>query len=953
MTDALLSRDAEVELIGGRVDGAASGSEGSLVVIEGPPGIGKTSLLAFGEKRARAAGLQVLRARGDESEVEIGFGIVRQLLEAIVSEASPNQRRAIFAGSARLAAPILLPGQGPIADPPSGSGLPELFAALHGLFWVVSNLSDRQPLLISVDDAHWSDAPSLRFLAYLGRRVRDLPLVMIVARRSGEGARFEELESLIATGDPEQLKPSVLDEPTVTALVRQDLDASASADFGRACHQATGGNPFLLSELLGGVREQGIPVSDEGISQLDFLSLEKVGRAVADRISRRSESAQALARSVAVLGGVETRWAAALAGLPDEEAERAADELSEVGLFANARPLRFAHPVLRTAAYEMQDLGQRSLAHAQAAELLMAGGAHERVAGHLLHVAPVGDAQRVQALREAAAKARQRGAPETAARYLRRALEEPPTEDERPGVMFELARVAALQAEPDVLKDLAAAASLTRDRSERVAILRESAFIAATNYGLFPEARSTLDAAIDAARDGDPELVVALEGERAIWAVMDSSNELGAAAEELEVAAGGISGSTPGERALLVPVAFSRLCRARAASDVRLALEPAFGDGKLIAEQGPGSILVGMAAGVAALGNFSELLEPEGARGLRAAAERGSLHGFAMHSINPARCAYLAGRLTEAEALLTDGLRATQEGASVGVGVALAWMLDLLADQGKLEQAHSLLDAYQMGGGLPPLFPFDLLLVSRGRLRASLGDPDAGLQDVRAAGALHNGWGVLSPALGGWRSAAAEILIAQGESAEAGALATDELELAELTELPHVIGNSLRVLGLCTETDGGLAHLERSVEILDRPETQLEFARAMLDLGAALRRANRRGESRVPLKQAQDCLREAVDLAYGFGASGLAERGQRELAATGARPRRIVISGVGSLTASELRVARMAADGMTNRQIASALFVTVKTVEKHLGNAYGKLEIRSRRELQSALGAVG
>ncbi len=949
MTGALLSRDTEVKVIGARVDAASSGTEGSLIVIEGPPGIGKTSLLDVAEQRARVAGLEVLRARADESEVEIGFGIVRQLLEGVVSEASPSQRRAIFAGSARLAAPILLPGQDPIADPPSGSGLPELFAALHGLFWVVSNLSDREPLLISVDDAHWSDAPSLRFLAYLGRRVRDLPLVLMIARRCGEGASFGELESLIATGDPEQLQPCALDEPTVTELVRRHLDENASTEFGRACHRATGGNPFLLSELLGGVKEQGIPASKDGIAQLGDLSLEKVARAVADRISRRSESAQALARSVAVLGGVETRWAAALAGLSDEEAERAADELAGVGLFANARPLRFAHPVLRTAAYEMQDLGQRSLEHARAAELLMAGGAHERVAGHLLHVAPAGDAQRVETLREAAARARARGAPETAARYLRRALEEPPREQERPGAMFELARVAALQAEPDVLKDLAAAASLTRDREERVAILRESAFIAATNYGLFPEARSTLDQAMDAARDGDPELLVALEGERAIWAVMDSSSDLGAAAEELEAAAGGVSGSTPGERALLVPLAFSRLCRGRPASEVRLALEPAFGEGKLIAEQGPGSILVGMAAGVAALGDFADLLEPEGARGLRAAADRGSLHGFAMHSINPARCAYLAGRLAEAEALLTDGLRATQEGASVGMGVALAWMLDLLGDRGKFEEARALLDAYQMGGELPALFPFDLLLVSRGRLRASLGDPDGGLRDVRAAGALHQGWGVLSPALGGWRSAAAEILIGQGEDEEARALAKQELELAELTELPHVIGNSLRVLGLCTEADGGLARLERSVELLNRRETQLEFARAMLDLGAALRRANRRGESRAPLREAQDCLREAVDLAHGFGAGRLADRGQRELAATGARPRSIVISGVASLTASEMRVARMAADGMTNRQIASALFVTIKTVEKHLGNAYGKLEIGSRRELPAAL----
>ena len=137
-------------------------------------------------------------------------------------------------------------------------------------------------------------------------------------------------------------------------------------------------------------------------------------------------------------------------------------------------------------------------------------------------------------------------------------------------------------------------------------------------------------------------------------------------------------------------------------------------------------------------------------------------------------------------------------------------------------------------------------------------------------------------------------------------------------------------------------HLREAVEVLAGSSARLEHARALVDLGAMLRRANRRKEARDPLQQ-------GLELARKCGAKPLAERAHTELVATGARPRRLVFSGLEALTPSERRVAAMAAEGMTNRELAQALFVTPRTVEVHLSSVYRKLEISSRSQLSHAL----
>jgi DNA-binding CsgD family transcriptional regulator len=237
---------------------------------------------------------------------------------------------------------------------------------------------------------------------------------------------------------------------------------------------------------------------------------------------------------------------------------------------------------------------------------------------------------------------------------------------------------------------------------------------------------------------------------------------------------------------------------------------------------------------------------------------------------------------------------------------------------------------------------FIFFLTARGRLRLDQRRPENALDDFLAIGRIAEAVEIHNPAFRPWRSHAATALHALGRDGEARELATEELELARRWGAPRPIGVALCTLGLIDGDTHGDVRLREAIDVLAASPARLEHAKALVQLGAARRRRNARVE-------AKELLREGVELAYRCGATALVERGNEELAATGARPRKILLTGLDSLTASERRVAQLAADELSNKDIAQALFVTVKTIEVHLSNAYRKLEIGSRRELAAAL----
>ena len=301
---------------------------------------------------------------------------------------------------------------------------------------------------------------------------------------------------------------------------------------------------------------------------------------------------------------------------------------------------------------------------------------------------------------------------------------------------------------------------------------------------------------------------------------------------------------------------------------------------------------------------------------------------------------YRRGRVLQAE----EDARGVIEAAALvsPTRAAAAYLIHALVERNELEQARAVLQTLGAVGELPSNVMSSRLLLARAQLELACGELARGVADLRLLADVAKGWIDRDPANFPYRSTLAIALAGGAERDEARALAAEELELARVWGSPRPIGVALRAVGLVEGGTLGIELLTEAVSILEASEARLEHARALVDLGAALRRNGRKGDAREPLA-------EGMALAHACGATALVERAHEELLSAGARPRRIAVTGAASLTPSERRAARLAVDGMSNKEIAQALFVTLRTVEMHLSNAYGKLKIRSRHELARAL----
>jgi DNA-binding CsgD family transcriptional regulator len=939
--DALLEREHEVERVRGAVRGVGQRA-GAVVVIEGPAGIGKSRLLDVARVRASDLGLRVLSARAMELEQGFPFGVMRQLFERTIVEADSGERERWLAGAAALAADVLNARPTSEAIGPGPATGDSGYAWQHGFYWLASNVSADSPLVLLVDDLQWCDAPSARALAFIARRLEGQALGLILATRPLDPRLTPEAATAVADPTAELLRLSPLTFAAVRGLVALRLRQAPDDRFVRACLGVTGGNPFLVGELLAEVAGRGVDPTAAAAGDVGAIVPRGVANAVLLRLARLAPPTDALARALCVLGdGAQVGDAARLAGLQGVELEEAMAALGSSDVVEPGGTVRFTHPILRAAIYGDLSAAERERLHRDAARILREREAPAgQIAAHVMHTEPAADPATVTLLRDAARGALALGDAAGAAALLARALQEPPTQRDRSRVVLELGQAYARAGAPEAIEPL----SEIVERGEDPAAITEAAIElsgmlfyggrAAEGAAILRRAQSRLPAS-GPARD---RLEVALLG--LSYSSVSARREADAEIANLRDPGGPARGSL--QATTLATLALDEVMYLRSASTAIDFAERALAMGlPLEPHRGENWALAALFALMfsdhldAARSAADEILGRAGERGaavtvvatsaLRAfiGLRRGALAGAA---VDAQLAMELAPELLGAEFLVT--------------AVSTAVLAGLERDETP-DALRGLID--RTGVRFDPEFtPSAQLLHASGVLRAAAGNHEAAIEELRSCALDHPVLGGENPAVSPWRSAAALSLAQLGRDEEARALAADEVRRAESFGAPRAIGIALRAQALVGPPADRPDGLAAALEALAPSPARLEHARVLVDLGATLRAAGQRTAARKPLL-------EGLGLAARCGATTLERRARAELAAIGVRPRTPERSGTDSLTPSERRVVEIAAAGSTNREIAQTLFVTEKTVETHLGRAFRKLDISSRRQLPNVL----
>jgi DNA-binding CsgD family transcriptional regulator len=928
----LLEREPELRAIKRLLRDGRAGA-GGLLLVQGPAGVGKTALIKAA-RRLASGGEVVLAARGAELEREFPFGIVRQLFERLLVDAGAAERERLLSGAASHAARLF-------SDAAFEQAEEDLaFATVHGLYWLVAHLSERAPLVMLVDDIHWADQPSLGFLAYLGRRLDGLSVALIAALRTDEpDAPARLLDDLRDEAGSVQ-RPQPLTEDAAGTLVRASLGRGAEREFVRACWQATGGNPFLLEELVRAAVVTGVQGEGTASDRVADLAAAGVARQVSSRVERLGPGALKVARALTILG--ESQSLPRISKLSGVDHDVAAEAIRALAAFeileSEGRPA-FIHPLVRSSIYGELSAVERDRLHRAAAWLLHAEEVPpEEVAAHLLAARPAADPWTVERLRDAAALALGRGAPESAATYLERALAEEPEPALRTDVLEQLAVAEEWAGRGSSIEHLRLALQGAREPGRRA---RLALRLGATLGTLFKndEAVDVLERAIEELGDADPELVERLRAELIATSIFYPST-LAKGLEHLELASPG-GPAAPTVAAMRAALVF--LTGGPGEQIEAYGLQALSAGGLLSGSLSPG--IHAIPYWVMALGERFDAVEASLQRELSPIRASGRVRGLITMEGALAITAWMLGDLTVAEAHATSHAelyleRARDRRLVQGLTYA-AWILtEVLVEQGNLLEAEA---AIAM---LPePPWPLEigwaLAHLARGRLRCAQGDWQAGLVDLLECGNRYSlqAWGLerpgsLAPSLP-WRSRAAEAQFRLGNPDEAHRLALAEVDDLRQAGLPRALGVALRAAGTISDEPERTELLRQSVAVLESSPAALERAKSLIELGAALRRGNRRS-------QAREHLASGLELAHRCGAEAVVRRARDELHAAGARPRRIMRSGLEALTTSELRVTRLAAEGRSNLEIAQELFLSLKTVESHLSRAYSKLDLSGR-----------
>lgn len=928
----LLEREREKEVLRAAVNRSLAGA-GSLIIIEGPAGIGKTRLLQHVADIAGPKDALVRTARGGEMERDLPFGVVRQLFEPLIQRASHEDLKTWLTGAAASAVDVLA-GSNHGSSNPSADSL----AASSSLYWLAANLATERPLLLVIDDAQWADVSSLRFASFLARRVGDLSVVLVMGIRTGEPGESTELAALRL--ESELLEPRPLSATSVEELISVHTGARPSVDFREACITATAGNPFLILEILRELEPKGGHLDEQAAASLANLAPENVARTVLFRLGRFGPEAVGLAHAIAVLGQApQLRHVALLSHLDEEITRRLCDDLRRAEILAPGLPIDFVHPLVRQAIYAELPDGERSASHREAAEILASTGAEPaEIAAHLLACEPNGDEWVVERLTEAGRAAMDDGAYDAAATYFERALKEPPADDVSLSLWLGKALfVADIFRAPSVLVDVVERSTDEGSRLEAEMVLS----YAHIQTGNLVQAAATTAGIIERVRDVDREFWLGLEAQHhfLVFSSIGRDDELSG---RIERAAENATGDTTGDIVVRQALGIDRYLQC-APRDEALALMLPFPQWPWMigSIESPVPVATGLVLSWSGCWDQAievfEMVATERRKQRRILASANG-HAFLSQAFR------LGGRLHDAE---TEARTAREIASSVPGLSSYTWLsitalgAALLA-RGDVEGFKEVMGPIDLSLGPleMPGNPFPLEL--RAYLHLEEGNLEAAAADFLSLGEKSERAGLSNPSYPTWRQEATEVLAALGRTREAEDVIAVAEERARAFGAPHTIASVLRARAMLEPRDRSIEILEDAARIFESSGPVNELARTLGVLGGALRRRSDRAAAR-------EVLTRSIDLAEACGADGVGRRSRDELVAAGGTRKPRPVTGLGALTASELRIARLAAGGLTNKEIAERLFVTLRTVETHLTHAYEKLGIGGRPELARSL----
>ncbi|WP_329035109.1 LuxR C-terminal-related transcriptional regulator [Streptomyces sp. NBC_00178] len=956
VSTGLLERGPALDLLAAEAHRAANGS-GRLVLFRAPTGTGRSALLDAAAEIGAGAGMRVLRAYASPECSGAPLALVRQLLGLPHDPGRPHDDGAHHPGHE-----------------------PRLWQSLR-------DHAAASPLLLAVDDAHLADPASRRWLAEGARRLAGSPVLMVVTERG----QYDIAPA--APGMAYSLPPGVvrmhavapLSRPAAEELVRAALGPDTGGTWVDGCVRAGAGNPLLLRALLDDLRAvlpHGVraaaaqggaePALPEHCAELypgSFVA------AVSWWLRSAGEGTTVVARALAELedaaryddgecgspdgsgvlgtrpgpfpddascrgrapGGEFSCFLSELTHTDPDRVDGWITAMAGLGLLRRAPGTdipRFAHPLLRGAVLDGWPRSDRQALHLRAAELRRRRGhGAEAVAGHLLRTAPGSAEHGADTLLDAAAAASRAGRTGAAARYLRRALDEPLRRTRRARVLTELGELELATLRAGGIPRLTEALRLQQEPRERV--------LAAVRLGSALLGRGTPRAALDVMRelgplDEEPALARTVQTASAFFSDHDPAIRRAVHTRLRERAGHSPEGISPALHALLIRYdSTAGLLSAESAMRRIRHLLAAPEDPLLV------PYLLGTAAAVAQWADASDDAERIIRSGL-------TEHGLS--PLHPAHRSLLDTRLDTAAArghhrwvLEETDRRSPVPGDAPGTGASnlLAHRVIALVECGRPAEAERLVVGVEVGAAGNDREE-NRFLYARGVLRASTGDHAGALADFRKCGRRQAGRDVENPAVTPWRSAAAESLLSLGHTPEAVALAKEENRYAAAWGTPRVRGRALRVLGAATGGRRGLELTAEAVGLLRSASLDAELVPALITHGLQLTAA---GQSR----SARPLLREAATTAERLGAVRLSSRAELALSASGARRRNAPLTGRDSLTAGERRVAALAAEGRTNAEISELLHLARRTVETHLTSTYRKLGIRRRLDLPAAL----